>query len=56
MPPLLTTEEVADILFVSQKRVYELVDQGDLVAVRIDGVIRVPRNRVLSLVGQENCF
>ena len=56
MAPLLTAKEVTEILYISRERVYELVDQGNLVAVRIGGVVRIPRNRVLSLLDETTTF
>jgi excisionase family DNA binding protein len=52
LSPLLTITECCELLQVSIKDIYLLIDQEDLVAVKIGNVILIPRNRVLSMLGE----
>ncbi len=54
-PLLLTVVETAKLLRVGKNTVYELVARGELPAIRLGRVIRIPRHRLLAWVeGQAN--
>ena len=49
-PLLYKIADVADLLGLGQSKVYRLVRDGKLRAVRVDGVIRIPRDSLESYV------
>jgi len=48
--PLLTANQVADLLAISRKRAYELASQGRLPAVRLGRQVRFRRRDVRALI------
>jgi excisionase family DNA binding protein len=45
--------EVAELLAVSRKHVYRLIDRGDLKAVHVGGAVRIPPAELDRLTGGE---
>jgi excisionase family DNA binding protein len=50
--PLLTIKESCELLKVSPQDIYNMINRGDLVAVKLGNRILIPRNRVLSLLDE----
>ena len=50
MPPLLTIKEVAAVLEMPERKVFELINEGEFVAIKIGGITRIPRNQVQSIL------
>jgi excisionase family DNA binding protein len=53
LPALLTVEEAAGVLRVGRNTCYELVRQHQIPYIRLGRLIRVPRQALMSWVGQE---
>lgn len=53
LPMVLTIEEVARTLRISRSAAYEAVRRGEIPSVRIGRTLRVPRHRILELIGGE---
>jgi len=51
---VLTVQEVATFLRLKRSTAYELVKQGVIPSVRLGRQIRVPKNRLLKFLEQEN--
>lgn len=47
---LLTPADAADLLRISQTKVYALVHSGELAAVKVRGQIRIPRQAVVDYI------
>jgi len=53
--PLLTADQVANLLAITRKRAYELASQGRLPAVRIGRQVRFRRGDVRALIEGGGC-
>jgi excisionase family DNA binding protein len=51
-PLLLTIEQVAYLLNLGRTKVYEMAAAGDMPVTRIDGALRVPRDKLLKWIEQ----
>ena len=51
---LLTVPETARLLRIGRNTVYELVARGELPAVRLGRVIRIPRHRLLAWIDAQS--
>ena len=49
-PALLTPGQAGELLGISRSKVYSLIAQGRLPAVRLTGSVRIPRSALLELV------
>lgn len=49
-PVLLTAQEAADILRVSRWRIYDLIGQNVIPAVRLGRQVRIPRDKLWELI------
>ena len=52
-PEFYTVQEVADRMRVSRKTIYRLVERGELRAVRLGDVYRIPREALEALLRGE---
>jgi excisionase family DNA binding protein len=52
LPAALTIEEAADVLRISRGAAYEAARRGELPSVRLGRSLRVPRSRLLELLGE----
>ena len=50
---LLTVREVADFLRISRSRLYELMDRGELIYLKLGRSRRIPRRAVIELAARE---
>jgi excisionase family DNA binding protein len=50
---VLTVEEAADVLRISRGAAYEAARRGELPSVRLGRSLRVPRSRLLELLGEQ---
>jgi excisionase family DNA binding protein len=53
LPPVLTVEEAAKVLRISRGSAYESVRAGGIPSIRIGRTIRVPRQALLSMLGEQ---
>jgi len=51
LPSFLTVEEVAQLLRLKRSTAYEYVRQGIIPAIRFGSFIRIPRDRLIEMVG-----
>lgn len=49
-PLLYRTNEVADLLAIGQSKVYRLIRDGKLKAVKVDGATRIPRESLMAYI------
>jgi excisionase family DNA binding protein len=54
LPSLLRPEEAAAVLGVSKNLIYEMARRGDIRAVRLGRLVRIPREQLAAWVGGEN--
>ena len=52
-PEFYTVQEVADRLRVSRKTIYRMAERGEIKAIRLGDVYRIPRESVEALVRGE---
>ncbi len=52
LPPVLTAEEVCQILRLKRSTFYDLVSSGSIPAVRLGRQVRVTRKTILDLLGE----
>ena len=50
---LLTVREAADFLRISRSRLYELMDRGELIYLKLGRSRRIPRRAVIELAARE---
>lgn len=54
-PDLLTTMQVCEILGISRRQVYKMVDYGELYSIRIAGAHRFPKIKLIEFLLQHEC-
>lgn len=54
LPEILTVQEAAKYLRLKRSTAYELIKQGVIPSVRLGRQIRVPKNRLVRFLEQEN--
>ena len=52
LPPVLTIEEAAILLFVGRTAAYDAARRGQIPTIKIGRSLRVPRARLLELLGE----
>lgn len=51
-PAVLTVEEAGKLLRIGRSAAYEAVRRGDIPAIRVGRLLRVPRHRLMALLGE----
>lgn len=49
-PPVLTVAQVAEILGCCEKNVRKLIASGELIAIRVGRLIKVPKDRLIDFL------
>lgn len=53
-PPVLSVDEVADILGVTGKTIRHLIKAGDLGSIKVGRLIRIPKDRLVEYLGRQD--
>lgn len=52
-PPVLSVDEVAEILGVTGKTIRHLIKAGDLSSIKVGCLIRIPKDRLVEYLGRQ---
>lgn len=52
-PPVLSVDEVADILAVTGKTIRHLIKAGDIGSIKVGRLIRIPKDRLVEYLGRQ---
>lgn len=53
-PPVLSVDEVANILGVTGKTVRHLIKAGDINSIKVGRLIRIPKNRLIEYLERQD--